>query len=253
VQSTAAGGSCGWRLAFAASRTAIVDSGGVCDEVEIMFPGSGSIRSFRVLLVAVGIPLIPSVLSAEGSAPNPREFADRWVACIGSGKSGLADLFVKDAVLSWESMNRICKVGPAEYESLLRETRKRFKGFSRERGEVEWSGEEAKGFLLSFTVIDRIETPDGFVIRTESVEEFAFSPDDPSRAITYTYHPGSLETVKAPEDWVRYAGPISLNAHIAQTLFFRPPQGMVLWLAGGAVALAALLKALHSLGIKRRF
>ena len=217
-----------------------------------MFPRSDR-GPLHALILAAAIPLVPSLLSAEGAAPNPREFADRWVACTGSGKSGLADLFRKDAVLSWECQNRFCKVGPAEYESLLRETVKKFKGLARERGEVEWSDEDpSKGFRLTFNVIDRFEMPDGFVIRTESVEEFAFPPGDPSHAILYTPRLLSFETVKAPEDWVKYAGPVGLNAHIAQTLQFHPPQGIVLWLAGGAVALAALLKVLHSLGIKRR-
>jgi hypothetical protein len=219
-----------------------------------MSPGSGRVRSFPFLLVAAGISLITSSFAAEGAPPDPRDFADRWVACTASGRSGLADLFRKDAVLSWECQNRFWKVGPEEYEKALLDTSKKFKKFTRERGEVEWSGEESgKGYRLTFTVIDRLVMPDGFVIRNEGLEEFAFLPDDPTRAVLYTPRVLSFETERAPEDWVKYSGPVGLNAHISQTLLFSPPQGMVLWFAGGAVAIAAVLKVLHSLGIKRRF
>lgn len=206
--------------------------------------------SGTLVLLALGAGPTP----AEEPPPAPAEFADRWLACTRKAdRSAVKRIFTRDAKLSFEAIGRSREVNPEQYSRLLADTLPRLGSFHRERGAVDvYSGEESEGGTqLVFLVTDRMRTQ-GFEIEAVQKETFTLAPGDPSRAVRYHSRTISCEALKKPESWMNYGGPIGLNGHLIETHFHSAPAGMGLVFAGLVVALALLLKVIHSLGIKRR-
>jgi len=195
-------------------------------------------------------------LGASSKWATPEEFADRWVkATREADEAGLRRLFREDGHVRLEAVGRNRELKPQDYAELFSTTLKEFKDFRSERGAVEvFPGDGAGvGSVIEFTVTDRIETLQGFHLEAVQKEVFEIEPGESGRVVKYRSSVISLEVISKPEPWMNYGGPSGLNGYLIETHFRSAPKGMGLVIAGAAVAIALLLKVLHSLGIKRRF
>lgn len=204
--------------------------------------------ALAVLVLAAAGPV-----SSGGDGDPFEAFADRWVRTT-SGDGEVLSMFRDGALIAFEAQGKSRTLEPGDYGKLLADAHGRMRSFERRREEVEVTpGEDGRGPSISFVVVDRIGDPQGFTIRTETREDFDFAPGDLARAVRYRSEVLKHETLEKPEEWRQYGGPIGLNGFLAESYFYAAPKGMGFWFAGGAVVIAMILWALHSLGIKRRF
>ena len=218
-----------------------------------------NVQPFRLLrrgaFVAAVFAAAAGPAAGDARVADFEAFCDRWVDATRSGDGrALQGLFQESARLDFnsEGRNRVVEIG--DYTDILREAHSSLKSLGRKRGPLEITPEEgSQGALVVFEVTDRIETPEGFVVESVSREEFEFGPGDSQRALRYHSRLLSWETLRTPEDWMKYGGPKGLNGFLIDAHFRSAPKGMGFWVAGAVAILVILLKTIHSLGMRKRF
>jgi hypothetical protein len=191
--------------------------------------------------------------AADPSAPTPEELVRRWIECTREAdRPGIEGLFPPGASLTFAAEGRSRLVDPRTYGELLAAARGKIRSIEREPGAIEVSREEGtRGTVVRFPTSDRIETLDGWTIRAENDEEFEYAVGDSSRPVCYRSKTISVETVRKPEEWMRYGGPFGLNGFLLQAHFEASPPGMWLWAVGGVAACVLLAVTVRALGFRR--
>jgi len=205
-------------------------------------------------LLGLCLGLAPAFSVLHGQEKEAEGFADRWLECTSKGiGSALQRFFTGAARLTFVSQGRKRECDPQQYSEYLAKALKCLKGISRERGRVELALPETGPALLTFTVVERIETLDGFTIRAETQEEFEMEPGGKiGRATAYRSKVLSSKTIGTPESWMHYAGPMGLNGFLVEAEFYTAPRGMGLAIAGMALSLFILLAVIYRMNLRRR-
>jgi hypothetical protein len=209
-----------------------------------------------MLRLAPLLAALPCTLIAKDDTEGlrPDRIADRWIAATAAGDaSRVQDLLAPDARVVFESDGKSRQVDGSGYAELLEAAVKDLKSFQRERGPVE-AEETPKGLRIVFEATERFHTREGFALEAISREELLLPPGGgEGRAVELRSRTLSQETLGRPESWLSYGGPSGLNGLLIDAHFRAPPKGMALVAAAAIAAIALLLKAIHSLGIRRRF